>query len=151
MWAREPKDASGNRGGLQESTRWTEGYNRITELAARLPDTRLVYVTDREADIVALMAQARDLGSGLPVSMASLTPAICGVSGNTVTLLQVGLCTLEAAQPGDSQYSTAPSVMQTFSVASASESGNDGDVPMPPWALLLLGAGLLAAMRRRLA
>ena len=62
MWAREPKDAKGQRGGLLESTRWTEGYTRIAELAAKLPDTRLVYVADREADIVALMAQARDLG-----------------------------------------------------------------------------------------
>lgn len=62
MWAREPKDAEGKRGGLPESTRWTEGYSRIAELAARLPNTRLVYVADREADIVALMAQARDLG-----------------------------------------------------------------------------------------
>ncbi|MDP2266738.1 MAG: S8 family serine peptidase [Thiobacillus sp.] len=86
--------------------------------------------------------------SGLPVSIASLTPTVCSISGNTVTLLTVGLCTLEATQPGDNQYSAAPSVMQTFSVASASESGNDGDVPIPPWALLLLGAGLLAAMRR---
>lgn len=62
MWAREPKDAEGKRSGLLESTRWTEGYSRIAELAARLPATRLVYVADREADIVALMAQARDLG-----------------------------------------------------------------------------------------
>ena len=62
MWTREPKDANGQRGGLLESTRWTEGYTRIAELAGRMPDTRLVYVADREADIVALMAQARDLG-----------------------------------------------------------------------------------------
>lgn len=62
MWAREPKDAQGKRDGLLESARWTEGYLRIAELAGRLPDTRLVYVADREADIVALMAQARDLG-----------------------------------------------------------------------------------------
>lgn len=62
MWTREPKDAQGRRGGLLESTRWTEGYSRIAELSSRLPDTRLVYVADREADIVALMAQARDLG-----------------------------------------------------------------------------------------
>jgi MYXO-CTERM domain-containing protein len=41
--------------------------------------------------------------------------------------------------------------MQTFSVASASSGGNDGDVPLPPWALILLGGGLLAAMRKRLA
>ena len=39
---REPKDAVGTRGGLLESSRWTEGYSRIAELAARLPDTRLV-------------------------------------------------------------------------------------------------------------
>jgi MYXO-CTERM domain-containing protein len=89
--------------------------------------------------------------SGLAVGIASLTPAVCSMSGNTVTLLTAGLCTLEATQPGDSQYSAAPSAMQTFSVAAAGEGGNDGDVPMPPWALLLLGAGLLAAMRRRLA
>lgn len=89
--------------------------------------------------------------SGLPVSIASLTSTVCGVSGNTVTLLTAGLCTLEATQPGDTQYSAAQSVMQTFSVVSASASGNDGDVPMPPWALLLLGTGLFAAMRRRIA
>jgi hypothetical protein len=62
MWTREPKDANGQRGGLPESTRWTEGYMRVAELATRLPDNRLVYVADREADIVALMAQASDLG-----------------------------------------------------------------------------------------
>lgn len=61
MWAREPKDADGNRGGLLESTRWIEGYSRVAELASSMPDTRLVYVADREADIVGLMAQARDM------------------------------------------------------------------------------------------
>lgn len=86
--------------------------------------------------------------SALPVSIASLTTTVCSISGNTVTLLTAGLCTLEATQPGDSQYSAASSVMQTFSINAAS-SVNDGDVPLPPWALLLLGAGLLAAMRRR--
>jgi hypothetical protein len=62
MWAREPKDAEGHRGGVLESTRWVEGYERIAELAGELPDTRLVYVADREADIAALMGKARDLG-----------------------------------------------------------------------------------------
>jgi hypothetical protein len=62
MWAREPKDANGERGGVKESIRWTEGYERVAELAAQLPETRLVYVADRESDIAALMARARDLG-----------------------------------------------------------------------------------------
>lgn len=62
MWAREFKDANGQRGGLLESVRWIEGYERVAELATQLPETRLVYVADREADIAALMARARELG-----------------------------------------------------------------------------------------
>lgn len=85
--------------------------------------------------------------SGLPVSFASLTPTICSVSGNSVTLATVGLCTLEADQPGNGQYAAAPSVMQTFSVAAGS--GSAGDVPMPQWALLLLGGSLLSVMWKR--
>ena len=42
MWARQPKDVHGERGGPVESTRWVEGYERIAELAAELPETRLV-------------------------------------------------------------------------------------------------------------
>jgi hypothetical protein len=29
MWAHEPKEADGMRPGIKESTRWTEGYERI--------------------------------------------------------------------------------------------------------------------------
>jgi hypothetical protein len=94
---------------------------------------------------------AASASSGLPVSIASLTPAVCSISGYTVSLLAAGLCTLEATQAGDSQTSAAPAVMQTFSVAMANGGGNDGDVPLPPWAMVLLGGGLLAAMRKRLA
>jgi len=51
MWAREPKGPSGKRPGPCESQRWIEGYERIAERAQFLPNTRLVYVADREADI----------------------------------------------------------------------------------------------------
>lgn len=61
MWARSPKDAHGQRGDIKESTRWIEGYERVAELAAQLPATRLVYVADREADIVVLMQTAQSL------------------------------------------------------------------------------------------
>lgn len=63
MWAREPKDAQGIRGGVKESRRWIEGYERVADTAANLPDTRLVYVADREADMIALMARAQELGT----------------------------------------------------------------------------------------
>lgn len=63
MWAREKKDAAGQRGGPKESQRWTEGYERLAEMAPQVPDTRLVYVADREADMMPLMRRARDLGT----------------------------------------------------------------------------------------
>lgn len=61
MWARKPKGADGKRPGLRESLRWTEGYERIAETALTMPETRLVYVADREADILELMQRAHAL------------------------------------------------------------------------------------------
>jgi len=61
MWAREPKDADGERSGVSESARWREGYERVAEVAEAHPDTRWVYVADREADILALMQRAHAL------------------------------------------------------------------------------------------
>jgi hypothetical protein len=63
MWAREPKAPDGSRPGIKESVRWSEGYARVAELAGELPETRLVYVADRESDIRELMVRARDLGT----------------------------------------------------------------------------------------
>lgn len=63
MWSRKPKAPDGGRDDIKESTRWIEGYERVAELAAELPGTRLVYVADREADIVALMRRADALGT----------------------------------------------------------------------------------------
>lgn len=59
---REPKNADGVRDDVKESTRWIEGYERVAERASALPQTRQVYVADREADILALLIKARDLG-----------------------------------------------------------------------------------------
>ena len=63
MWAREERDADGVRPGQKESRRWVEGYERIAEMAAHMPDTRLVYLADREADMVEMMRRACDLGT----------------------------------------------------------------------------------------
>ena len=54
--------------------------------------------------------------SGLAVSFSSLTPAVCSVSGNTVTLETGGTCTVRALQAGNSGYDAAPSVDQSFLV-----------------------------------
>lgn len=63
MWARASKDADGKRADVRESLRWIEGYERIAETALTMPETRLVYVADREADILDLMQRAHALGN----------------------------------------------------------------------------------------
>lgn len=40
----------------KESMRWIEGYERVCELAAEVPETRMIYVADREGDIYELFA-----------------------------------------------------------------------------------------------
>jgi hypothetical protein len=58
MWARKPKGEVE----VKESLRWVEGYGVVADLAARVPDTRLVYVADREGDMRALMDEAARRG-----------------------------------------------------------------------------------------
>lgn len=61
-WARDPEEFGTDRGQRsieeKESIRWLEGYQRVCEAQAELPETRLVYVADRESDIYELFAEA---------------------------------------------------------------------------------------------
>jgi sugar lactone lactonase YvrE len=59
--------------------------------------------------------------SGLAVSFASLTPSVCTVSGSSATLISYGFCTIQATQPGNGEYSTAPAVDQSFGVGHAAQ------------------------------
>jgi hypothetical protein len=85
--------------------------------------------------------------SGLAVTLTSQTVGTCSVSGLNVTLLAVGTCTLLATQTGNTTYAAAAPVSQSFSIVAASTSSS-GDVPLPPWAYVLLALGLMGAMWR---
>lgn len=55
--------------------------------------------------------------SGLPVTVTSSTPMVCGVtSTGSVNLVGPGRCTLVANQAGNSRFGPAPSVTQSFVV-----------------------------------
>jgi len=57
--------------------------------------------------------------SGLPVSYTSSTPAICTISGSTVTGVTAGTCTIAANQAGNGSFNAAPQATQSFSVGGA--------------------------------
>jgi hypothetical protein len=63
-WARDPQNRKGTeeRKALpiedKESYRWLQSYKRVSEIQALCPDTRLISVGDREADIYELFQEA---------------------------------------------------------------------------------------------
>lgn len=58
LWARAPKGEAA----VKESVRWVEGYEIVADLAEQTPETRLVYLADREGDLRALMDAAARRG-----------------------------------------------------------------------------------------
>ena len=56
--------------------------------------------------------------SGLTVVFSTASPAVCSVTGGgALTFLTTGTCAIDANQPGNSAFSAAPQVAQSFTVA----------------------------------
>ncbi|GFO67713.1 hypothetical protein GMLC_12920 [Geomonas limicola] len=60
--------------------------------------------------------------SGNPVSFSSLTPAVCSVSGSTLTVAAAGSCTVAADQAGNANYLAATRVTSTIVAGKAGQS-----------------------------
>ncbi|GAB2491100.1 hypothetical protein GCM10027082_47750 [Comamonas humi] len=80
--------------------------------------------------------------SGNPVRFSSLDTSVCTVNGNMVTMVVVGICLIAADQEGNTNYSAAPRLVSSVTMAPA---GPVAPTPVPmlgAWALALL-VGLL--------
>ncbi|WP_374008229.1 hypothetical protein [Delftia lacustris] len=92
-------------------------------------------------------------GSGLPVSYASSTPAVCTVLGSTVTMVSAGTCTVVASQGGNAHWQPAADV--PVNIALTGDSGTPGSIfPVPAsstWPLVLMSllVGVLGWLRIR--
>lgn len=64
--------------------------------------------------------------SNLALTFGTGTPSICSVSGNTVTGLAAGTCTVTADQPGNADYAAAVQVEFGFSVGPKPVDGSCG-------------------------
>jgi hypothetical protein len=81
---------------------------------------------------VTLVATA---SSGLPVSFVSNTFTVCTVSGVSVTILDIGTCSITASQGGNSSYVAASTVTKTFGTTQASQT-----ITFPPIGNITYGA-----------
>jgi hypothetical protein len=61
------------------------------------------------------------VGTGLPVSFRSDTPATCTVSGSIATPTASGFCVITATQGGDGTFAPAPDVARAFRPRAGSE------------------------------
>jgi hypothetical protein len=77
-----------------------------------------ITATQYAASTLPLSATA---SSGLPVSLATTTPAVCTLSGTTASLLVQGTCIIQATQTGNSAYAAAPMVQQNIAVHLAAQ------------------------------
>ncbi len=64
----------------------------------------------------AAFAVAPTASSGLRVTVMSLTPSVCTINNNLVSLVTAGLCTLRASQSGNATYAIAPNVERSFNI-----------------------------------
>ncbi|MES3026210.1 MAG: RHS repeat-associated core domain-containing protein [Pseudomonadota bacterium] len=82
--------------------------------------------------------------SALPVAFGVLTPSVCAVGEQNVTLLGVGYCTIAANQAGDAQYNAAPQMTQSFEVSLVAQAitgfAPDSPIAFQSGAAILLGA-----------
>ena len=85
--------------------------------------------------------------SGLPVSFWSGTPAVCSVSGATVTALTPGTCSIAATQGGSTTYAAARPAGWSFPVSPAAAISR-AMLGLLAAAALVAAGGVLALRRR---
>jgi hypothetical protein len=72
-------------------------------------------------------AIAPTASSGLPVMLAA--SGSCGLLGTTVHITSAGSCSIVASQAGNSNYTAATNVTQTFAIAKANQTISFGPIP----------------------
>ena len=95
------------------------------------------------------LALSASASSGLPVAFETRTKNVCTVSGNRVTAVSVGNCTIRASQPGNASYGAAANVDRTFAIAKGAQTINfsalgDRVIGTAPFAVAATAASGLA-------
>lgn len=83
---------------------------------AVLPSQTITFASPGPQTVGTPVVLTASADSGLTVSLASTTPTVCTLSGNTLTPVAAGDCTITANQAGDSNYAAAATVTRTFAV-----------------------------------
>lgn len=95
------------------------GNNRVRKITASQSITFIPLLTKTYGD--APFSLNATTTSGLPITYTSSDPSIAAISGNMVTIVGAGNCTITASQGGNGSYYPASPVHQTLIVNKASQ------------------------------
>ena len=68
-------------------------------------------------NVGATLTLSATASSGLPVSYSTSTGSVCTLSGNSLSFIAAGTCSVKASQSGNSNYAAATNVIKTISVS----------------------------------
>jgi outer membrane protein OmpA-like peptidoglycan-associated protein len=104
--------------------------------ALRLPQAVITFSPIADQALFAASVQASVSGtfsgSGTPVTISSSSPSICAVTGNQVSLLAIGVCTLVANETSGSDHRAALPVSVTFAIQSTPDPATIDSVAVTP-------------------
>ena len=98
----------------------------VTVAAASTPQ-RITFSLPASALVGSTQPLTATADSGLAVSFAGSTPAVCTISDGTLALLATGTCTVTASQAGDETFAPAPEVEASMRVEPVPQGVDLGD------------------------
>jgi uncharacterized repeat protein (TIGR02543 family)/LPXTG-motif cell wall-anchored protein len=102
---------------VSDGNAYSTSANTMTLLVSNQSQTITFNNPGAKTPTTPAFASGATASSGLSVTLTSLTPGVCSVSGTNITPLASGICTIVASQSGNSTYGAAAPVTQTFPIS----------------------------------
>jgi uncharacterized repeat protein (TIGR02543 family) len=103
---------------VSDGSSYSNSAYTMTLLVADQPQTITFDNPGTKTPTSGAFASGATASSDLTVTLTSLTPGVCTVSGLNIEPVSSGTCTIVASQAGNDDYSAATSVTQTFPISS---------------------------------
>jgi uncharacterized repeat protein (TIGR02543 family) len=103
---------------VSDGSSYSNSAYTMTLLVADQPQTITFDNPGTKSPTSGAFASGATASSSLTVTLTSLTPGVCTVSGLNIEPVSSGTCTIVASQAGNDDYSAATSVTQTFPISS---------------------------------
>lgn len=102
---------------VSDGTQYSASAYTMTLLVSNQSQTITFNNPGTKTPTAPTFASGATSSSGLTVTLTSLTPGVCTVSGLNIDPITSGTCTIVATQSGNSSYGAAAPVTQTFPIS----------------------------------